>query len=117
MNGHDPVDDLLTRAFAADADRLAEGMIADRVMARIRRRRRLRTVVLGSALGVGVAVAVTLTAPAIGEVSRLLASLTSNPAPGWFDGAAIRSALPAAATLTLLLLGWLACLEEESGAL
>ena len=115
MNGHDAVDELLTRAFAAEAQRAPEGLIAGQVMARIRRRRRLRTAVLLPALGIGIAVAAMLSAPALDELGRLLGVLRLDPAI--LHPAALPAALPTGTALVLLLLGWFACLEEESGAL
>lgn len=52
----DPLDNLLTRAFAEEREASPHVDIAARVMARIRARRRLRTCVLGGAALIGLAI-------------------------------------------------------------
>lgn len=124
MTGHDPVDTLLTRAFAADAAAGPPDRVAERVMARIRRRRRLRVVVLSAALGIGIAVTAAASASAIVEFGRWLGTLRLDGAvldvAAALPAASVSAwpaAFPAAAALLLGLLGWFVCLDEESGAL
>ncbi|MEQ8860690.1 MAG: hypothetical protein RIC56_18765 [Pseudomonadales bacterium] len=102
----DPLDILLREAFAADQARSPAPDVAERVIARIRRRQFWRRLVLGAGAGVGVIVGLNSARPA---VTALITAIGAQAPGTWNDGALVVGAL------ALGIGAWWLVLEEEAG--
>lgn len=106
MNERDPLDDLLHDAFAADLARTpAPVQVAERVMARIRRRQRVRMLTLAGTLLAGLLVLAVSVEPALAVLAELIND--SVPEASHQDGLVLAVlALAGAASLMFLEADW-----------
>ena len=99
----DPLDDLLERAFAADAARTPAVNVADRVVKRLRTRQRLRLMVLTVAAVTGTGLLVVSVPPI---VAPLLTALQSGLPADWQSNSLMLTLVTAAAAV------WLTMMDE-----
>ncbi|MDA1073318.1 MAG: hypothetical protein O3A63_00975 [Proteobacteria bacterium] len=90
---NDPLDQLLTRAFAAEIDKLADPEMVDRILCRIRRQQRRRDLLLSTMLTLGLAATLILVPFNFSFMSLWLTQgLDQLPAGGWLG--ALKSTAP-----------------------
>lgn len=104
MSEHDPLDDLLHAAFAADAARTPPVHVAERVMARLRRRARVRLLTLAVTLTAGLAVLAASLQPALSALSEVADRMVAGD---WTTD-------PLGYGVVAVLAAWLMLMDRES---